>query len=197
MNINFDYDYKLENRKVVLRPLTYSDKPNLLPFSVNEAELWKYSLQSASREENLEKYIKTALEARSREQEYPFIVLDKQSNTYAGCTRFYDIQLSLSTLQLGYTWYGKKFQGTKVNKNCKYLLLEFAFETLGAERVEFRADKDNARSIAAMQSIGCKVEGILRSDMPKRNGGRRDSMVLSILKNEWFESVKENLFNRL
>lgn len=110
---------------------------------------------------------------------------------YAGGTRFYDIQCIFKTLQLGYTWYGKIFQGTELNKNCKYLLLEFAFEKWGIERVEFRADNDNERSKAAMKSIGCKVEGILRSNMPKPNGRRRNTIVLSILRNEWFEGVKK------
>ena len=65
------------------------------------------------------------------------------------------------------------------------------------ERVEFRADNNNERSVAAMKSIGCRVDGILRSNMPKREGGRRDSIVLSILKNEWFNEVKEKLKERL
>jgi len=77
------------------------------------------------------------------------------------------------------------------------LLLQFAFEKLKMERVEFRADNDNARSIAAMKSIGCKVDGILRSAMPKPNGGRRDSIVLSILKNEWESEVKQMLGSKL
>jgi len=100
-------------------------------------------------------------------------------------------------LQLGYTWYGKDFQGTGLNKHCKYLLLSFAFENIGMERVEFRADNNNARSIAAMKSIGCKVDGVLRSNMPKREGGRRDSIVLSVLKDEWFADIKEMLRNKL
>ena len=65
------------------------------------------------------------------------------------------------------------------------------------ERVEFRADNNNARSIAAMKSIGCKVDGILRSNMPKREGGRRDSIILSILKNEWESEVKEMLKGKI
>jgi RimJ/RimL family protein N-acetyltransferase len=65
------------------------------------------------------------------------------------------------------------------------------------ERVEFRADNENVRSIAAMKSIGCKTDGILRSNMPKREGGRRDSIVLSILKNEWESKVKEMLGKKI
>ena len=93
--------------------------------------------------------------------------------------------------------YGKKFQGTGLNKHCKYLLLEFAFEELGLERVEFRADNNNARSVAAMKSIGCKVDGVLRSNMPMPTGGRRDSIVLSILKPEWEQTVKVALYKKL
>jgi RimJ/RimL family protein N-acetyltransferase len=83
-------------------------------------------------------------------------------------------------VQLGFTWYGKQFQGTGLNKNCKYLLLQFAFEQWQMERGEFRADNENARSIATMKSIGCKVDGVLRSNMPRRDGGMRDSIILSI-----------------
>ena len=99
---------------------------------------------------------------------------------------------------MGYTWYGKKFHGTGLNKHCKFLLLQFAFEALQLERVEFRADNRNERSIAAMKSIGCKVDGILRNNMPTAEGNvRRDSIVLSILKDEWFGEVKEKLRQRL
>src|SRR5688572_9918620 len=101
MEINFDFDYRLENEKILLSPLQLDDKRNLLAFSVNEPELWKYSLQTGAGEENLEKYIATAVEARKRQQEYAFVVFDKQRNEYAGCTRFYDIQPGLDTLQLG------------------------------------------------------------------------------------------------
>ena len=75
------------------------------------------------------------------------------------------------------------------------MLLAFAFETMGMERVEFRADKNNTRSVAAMKSIGCTVEGILRSNVPNANGGRRDSIVLSILKEEWYGRVKNHLLS--
>jgi RimJ/RimL family protein N-acetyltransferase len=100
-------------------------------------------------------------------------------------------------LQLGYTWYGSAFQGTGLNKHCKYLLLNFAFEKMHMERVEFRADNDNKRSIAAMKSIGCMEEGILRSNSIKQDGSRRDSIVLSILKVEWEKTVKERLLMAL
>jgi len=188
----------LEDKRVVLRPLREEDFTHLITFFLNEPTLWKYSLVSAAGETGLKNYIKLALEGKASGKEYPWIVFDKRTNEYAGSTRFYDINFAFKTLQLGYTWYGKKFQGTGLNKHCKYLLLSFAFEELGMERVEFRADNNNERSIVAMKSIGCKVEGILRSNMPTRKEGiRRDSIILSILKDEWFAAVKENLKAKL
>jgi RimJ/RimL family protein N-acetyltransferase len=197
-NFSCNNDYTLEDERALLRPLQRNDFNYLLPFALNEQELWKYSLVSAAGEEGLKNYMNIALSARTENKEYAFIVFDKKGNEYAGSTRFYDIQLPYQTLQLGYTWYGKKFQGTGLNKHCKYLLLSFAFENIGMKRVELRADNNNVRSIAAMKSIGCKVDGILRSNMPTRaTNVRRDSIVLSILKEEWFGEVKEKLRERL
>ncbi|RKR84833.1 RimJ/RimL family protein N-acetyltransferase [Mucilaginibacter gracilis] len=190
-------EYVLETDNVLLRPLQAHDYQPLLPFALNEPTTWQYSQVSAAGEEGLKNYIDDALTARQTGKEYPFIVFDKLTESYAGCTRFYDIQPANLTLQLGYTWYGQKFRGTKLNKHCKWLLLGFAFETLGAERVEFRADNNNKRSIAAMQSIGCQVEGVLRSNGLKADGQRRDSIVLSILKHEWLGGVKERLAAKL
>lgn len=183
----------LENHRVLLRPLAYTDVENLLYFSLNEPTIWKYSLIQANGEDNLKNYINIALKAKQEQKEYPFIVFDKLTGKYAGSTRFYDIQLSNQSLQLGFTFYGSEFQGTGLNKHCKFLLLEYAFEKMNMERVEFRADNANQRSIAAMKSIGCQVEGVLRSHSLKPDGTRRDSIILSILKEEWENSVKDNL----
>jgi RimJ/RimL family protein N-acetyltransferase len=191
--LNFKENYTLENEMVKLRPLELNDFENLLHFSINEPELWMYSLIQANSEINLKKYIELAINGRENSKEYAFIVFDKRAEKFAGSTRFYDIQIENLTLQLGYTWYGKDFQGTGLNKNCKYLLLEFAFEILKMERVEFRADYENKRSISAMKSIGCKEEGVLRSNGFKADGTRRDSIVLSILKEEWNYKIKNEL----
>ena len=191
--LDFDTDYSLEDDCVLLRPLQQNDWKHFLYFAENEIDIWQYSLVPMAGETNLKVYINTALQAKEQSKEYPFIVFDKRTQKYAGSTRFYDIQLVNKTLQLGYTWYGKSFQRTGLNRHCKYLLLQFAFETLGMERVEFRADANNARSIAAMKAIGCTVEGILRSNVPTHTGKRRDSIILSILKEEWESVVKQKL----
>jgi len=199
MTLNFDLNanYVLEDERVLLRPLLESDYELLLPFAINEPDTWKYSYLSARGEDGMRRYIKDALDNKAAGKEYSFIVYDKQTQSYAGSTRFYDIQQTWQTMQLGYTWYGEKFRGTGLNKHCKFLLLQLAFETLDAVRVEFRADARNDRSIAAMKSIGCTPEGILRNNMPLQEGGRRDSIVLSILKEEWDSVVKDLLKSKM
>jgi RimJ/RimL family protein N-acetyltransferase len=191
--IDFNTDYTLENSIVRLTPLKMGDFDHLVPFAKNEPELWKYSLIQANSADKMNSYIEKALEGRKNQHSYAFCVFDKRINEYAGSTRFYDIQIENAALQLGYTWYGKRFQGTGLNKNCKFLLLEFAFDVLKMERVEFRADNENQRSINAMKSIGCTVEGVLRSSSYKTDGQRRDSIVLSILNEEWNNSIKQKL----
>ena len=190
-------EYILEDDRVLLRPLKKSDIEFLLPYALNEQDTWIYSHKSAKGEEGMRNYINPALTNRAAGKEYPFIVFDKKTEQYAGSTRFYDIQPDNDMLQLGYTWYGEAYRGTGLNKHCKFLILQLAFETLGMLRVEFRADARKERSIAAMKSIGCTVEGILRSNMWLEDGGRRDSIVLSILKEEWENGVKQKLFERL
>lgn len=189
-------EYILENERVRLAPLSAADIKVLAPFSLNEPDLWTYSLQQGGGIENLKQYIQTALNERAAGKSYAFSVYDKHVSAYAGSTRFYDFQPVHNTIQLGFTWYGKAFQGTGLNKQCKFLMLEFAFETIGFDRVEFRADANNTRSIAAMKSIGCTPEGVLRNNC-KSLTGRRSSIVLSILKEEWTNSVKKSLQQKI
>jgi RimJ/RimL family protein N-acetyltransferase len=194
--LDFKKNYILDNGFVQLRPLLADDFEHLLPYSLKEPELWKYSLIPAGGEDNLRNYLSIAIKGRVDETAYPFIVYDKRFNTYAGSTRFYDFNQNHQTVSLGYTWYGRDFHGTGLNKNCKFLMLQFAFEHMKVQRVEFRADNNNKRSIAAMKSIGCTEEGVLRSNYATVDG-RRDSIVLSILRYEWFSRVKRELMKKL
>jgi len=196
-NFDFTQEYTLENERVLLRPLLLSDHSLLEKYVIEEPDLWQYSLVAINDSADLENYLQEALKARNQKTAYPFIVFDKVLQQYVGCTRFYDIQLPFNSTQLGYTWYSKKVWGTGLNQHCKFLLLQFAFDQIGFDRVEFRADNNNKRSIAAMQKIGCTIEGVLRNHLPMPNGTRRDSIVLSILKPEWIAKLKQNLAAQL
>ena len=191
--IQFTEDIILENERVLLRPIALRDVAHLMPFALNETDIWKFSLVSPAGASEMKEYIEHAVNNRIIQKDYTFIVYDKLAKSYAGSTRFYNIDAAAKSLMLGYTWYGKSYQRTGLNRNCKFLLLKYCFETLQAERVEFRADADNLKSKAAMLAIGCVLEGLLRSDGVKPDGTRRNSIVLSILKTEWENKVKDKL----
>lgn len=195
--IDLEKHYVLENLRVRLKPLMLLDVHNLSDIATKEQGLWKYTLHDVSSKEKLLSYIEEAIVNRQKGISYAFSVIDKKLQKYAGCTRIYEIDTLNKTCSIGYTWYGKNFQGTGINKNCKYLLFEFAFEELLMERIQFRVDKENSRSINAIKSLGCQEEGILRSNLYKSNGERRDSMILSMLKSEWTMSAKTRLEEKL
>jgi len=197
MNFDFKENHILENESIRLIPLEISHYHYLLEYSINEPELWQFNSGGANGSENLKKYISDTIQQRVNENEYPFIVFDKRKNKYIGSTRFYSFKQLNNTVEIGYTWYGKESHGDGANKNCKYLLLEFAFEKIRAERVGFGASNLNERSINAMKSIGCSVEGVLRNYCLDNNGNRIDAIILSILKNEWFSEIKETLKKRI
>lgn len=186
----------LENEFVRLSPLKQSDEVHLIPFAIEEPTIWKFSLKPLIGESGMKAYISNTINQRAAGKEYAFIIFDKVKNKFAGATRFYNIQPEHSALSIGHTWIGSAFRGGLLNKSCKYLLLKFAFESLKSERVEFRADANNELSISAMKSIGATHEGTLRSDVStgENLGTRRNSVVLSILKAEWNDTVKSDLY---
>ena len=197
LNFDFKENYILEDDFVKLSPLKIEHVENLIKIA-NETDIWKYSFVKGNGIENLTKYIQSTIDNRKAKKDYPFVVFDKIKNQFAGSTRYCEIVPSLNAIRLGYTWYGKEFRGTGLNKHCKYLLFEFAFEKMGTERIGLGAYIENERSIRAMESVGCQKEGILRGIFPATNGiGRTDGILLSILKNEWNENIKSELKKKL
>ena len=193
MKFDFKQDYILEDEIIQLRPLETNDFEYMKEYSIKEPDIWKFNAGGAAGTENLKIYIDKALKQRENNREYPFIVFDKRANKYVGSTRFYNFDFDRRVIDIGFTWYGKDFQGTGINKNCKYLLFDFAFSELNMERIGLAANSKNERSINAMKSIGCTVEGVLRSRGYDGKGERIDAIVLSILKTEWENEWKERL----
>jgi len=193
VDFSFQNEYVLENEYALLRPLMMDDVQYLSVFSEHEPELWEYSLQSAAGIGNLRQYINLAISGRLAGHSYPFIIFCKKSKKYAGTTRFYDIDISNAGCLLGYTWIGKEFQGTGLNRQCKWLLFQFAFEKCHFHRVGLRADANNIKSIRAMEAIGCISEGTLREHLLLPNGTWRNSRLFSVLNSDWQTTVQQKL----
>jgi len=192
MNFPFDRPIVLENERVQLRLIEPSDVAHLLPVSSADQKLLQYSPAQIHTQEFLADYIASALKEKEKRRRYPFIIYDKLRKSYAGSTSFMSISQPNKRLEIGSTWIGKDFQRTGLNRHCKFLLLHFAFEEAQAERVEFLTDERNLQSRTAIEKIGAKFEGILRSHITMLDGFRRSSVSYSIIREEW-PQVKQML----
>lgn len=185
MLVPFDEEIVLENDRVRLRPLSINDFDHLLPIALEDKDLLQYSPKPIYSAELLITYLKQAEEGRLNRTRYAFSVFDKRTQQYAGSTGFLHISEADDRLEIGHTWYGKAFRRTGLNRNCKYLLLQYAFEVLKAVRVEFRVDERNTMSCKALEKIGALREGILRKHTLLYDGHRRNTVCYSILDTEW------------
>lgn len=174
----------LENEYVKLSLLDVSNYKHLTDIA-SQKDLLFYSPSDISTPDALREYVQTAVDDFYHKTAMPFIIFDKTKNRYAGSTRFGLINWEHKVLHIGWTWIGKEFQGTELNKNMKFLMLQYAFETLEFEKVEFRIDERNLRSRKAVEKIGATLEGILRSDTVMLDGFRRSTCCYGILKSEW------------
>jgi len=143
MDFNFEKDILLENDRAKLRPLALPDFDDLIAIALQDKTLLQYSPTQIHSEQLLKQYIDNALEERDNKNRYPFIIFDKQLNSYAGSTSFLNISNKDQRIEIGATWLGRQFQQTGLNRNCKYLLLNYVFEQLEFERLEFKIDERN------------------------------------------------------
>jgi len=184
--------FKLEDDRVRLEPLSVNHFDSLWSIA-SDSLLWRHSPKRIQTKEDFEAYFNLALEERKLHLSYPFAVFDKKSGKYAGCTRFGNISTQNKRLEIGWTWYGAEFHGTGLNHHCKFLMLSFAFETLGFNRVEFKTDENNLRSRRAIQKTGANYEGTFRNHMVNSDGTLRNSVWFSIIRQEW-QQTKTSTF---
>lgn len=182
----------LENSRVKLSLIDLSNYEQLLTIA-QEKDLIYYSPSDISTPEKLRDYVKVAVDGYYHKTIIPFIIYDKQHQAYAGSTRFGLINWKNKTLHIGWTWLGHKFHGSGLNTNMKFLMLQYAFETLAFEKVEFRIDARNQKSRRAVEKLGATLEGILRKDTVMNDGFRRSTCCYGILKEEW-PTIKSTIF---
>ncbi|HLF76245.1 MAG TPA: GNAT family protein [Dehalococcoidia bacterium] len=150
-------------------------------------EVWAY-LQSVDQPTSADDYrdlIQDALDLQATGMELPFAVIEIAGDTPIGTTRFLDMSVQHRHAEIGWTWYAPPYWRTSVNTQCKYLLLRHAFEELECIRVQLRTDERTARSRAAIERIGGKLEGIIRKDRVYKSGWQRSSAQYSLLAEEW------------
>ena len=184
---------QLENDRVLLLPFE-NERNEELKEIIFDKEIWEFMGMSVNNEQGLKNYISKTIKDKNSGLCYPFLVIDKLTNKVAGSTRYGNLNTSSQKCEIGWTWYGTEFQGTGINKACKYELLKFGFEEIGFRRIQFSADKANLRSLKAIEKLGAQKEGVFRNNYIASNGESRTDVYYSIIKNEWSE-LKDELFS--
>jgi len=182
----------LENEKVLLIPFE-SKRNTELKDIIFDDEIWKYMGMYVRNDKDFENYIKNTLQQKADGICYPFLIIDKATNKVAGSTRYGYLNHSSQKCEIGWTWYGKKFQGTGLNKACKYELLNFGFEKIQFRRIQFSADLENTRSQKAIEKLGAVKEGVFRNNYVDSDGKSKDDVYFSIILEEW-QNTKRNNF---
>ena len=185
----------LEGKTVRLEPLTIAHEPELLAAAQDE-RIWRYTIHDPRTAESMHAYVASALADQEQGHALPFAVHHREAGRIIGATRFHSISAANRGIEIGLTWYSPDFWRTRVNTECKYLMLRYAFDVLGCIRVQFTSDARNDQSRAAILRLGAREEGTLRSKVIMRDGHRRDAVYFSILDREW-PSVRKRLESML
>jgi len=179
-----------------LEPLS-EDHAKELAIAGKDKSIWAYMLYGTPiTDDSMLSWIKDILARRDLGHDLPFAVVHLATGRVIGATRYLDMRPEQKGLEVGGTWYALEFQRTPVNTECKYLLLKYAFESLGCIRVQLKTDLRNIRSQIAIERLGAVKEGILRNHMITPEGVIRDSVYYSILDTEWI-NVKKILEEKL
>ncbi|CAC9973312.1 GNAT family N-acetyltransferase [Flavobacterium panici] len=180
----------LENEKVLLIP--FENERNIeLKEIIFDDEIWKYMGMYVRNDQDFENYIQSILKQKADGICYPFLIIDKASNRVAGSTRYGYLNHASQKCEIGWTWYGKDFQGTGLNKACKYELLKFGFENIQFKRIQFSADLENLRSQRAIENLGALKEGLFRNNYIDSEGNSKDDVYYSIILEEWQHTKRD------
>lgn len=175
---------ELENAAVALRAVRESDRAAVRAVAM-DPDIWRYFVSRVDTEEDFERFFSTMLTDLAAGRRVPYVVLDRSRGRIAGSMSLGNLAQADGRLEIGWSWLGRDFRGRGINRPAKHLLLGFAFETLGAERVEFKTDVLNEPARAGLRGIGAVEEGVLRSFNPMPDGRRRDAVFYSVLRAEW------------
>ncbi|WP_322029970.1 GNAT family protein [Paraburkholderia sp. J76] len=185
----------LSGHTVALHPLEEQDAPRLLAAAA-DGELWNLKVTVVPGPATVDAWIARALDGVRAGTVIPFTIRQRESDRVVGSTRFWKVDRENRKLEIGSTWLAASAQRTLVNTEAKFLMLRYAFETLGCVRVQFTTDVLNEKSRAAIQRLGAKEEGVVRRERIMPDGRKRDSVRFSIIEDEW-PDVKAALWRRL
>ena len=189
-------DLTLETNLVLLRPIQADDFDPFLKLASEDDAMWEYFTLHLGKPDHLEKWMQMALDDRISGSRRPFTIIDKRTGAIAGSSSLGNISEFDLRAEIGWSWLGKDYRGTGINRHAKFAMMRYAFDLLQFERVEFKTDVLNDRARQGLRRVGAVEEGILRSHMTMWNNRRRTSIYYSVLKNEW-PGLKQSIFSDL
>lgn len=184
----------LDGHGVRLEPLE-PGHADALAAAASDGKLWELWFTSVPEPPGAAKYVADALTGQQAGHMLPWVVRELSTGAIVGSTRYHDILADVDRVEIGYTWYAKSWQRTHVNTACKLLLLTHGFESLGCQVIGLRTDIHNLASQRAIEALGAKKDGVIRHHWRRRDGSVRDTVMYSLLLEEWPE-VKQRLLRR-
>ncbi len=181
--MRFAESVTLRGSHVTLEPLA-AEHAEALRQATRDGELWKLWYTAIPSPEGMEAEIQRRLGLQAGGSMLPFTVRDAAGKV-VGMTTFMNIDATNHRVEIGSTWTATSAQRGPLNTECKLLLLAHAFDTLGCVAVEFRTHVFNQQSRRAIERLGAKLDGVLRSHQRASNGTLRDTAVYSIVAAEW------------
>jgi len=182
--MNFLSPVVLEGRFASLYPLAATQHDGLAE-AVGDGELWRLWYTAVPKPETMADEIQRRLERQAKGELVPFAVRENRSGDWVGMTSYLNLDIPNRRLEIGTTWYARRVQRTAINTECKLLLLARAFEVLDCIAVELRTHAMNHASRRAIERLGARQDGILRSHRILPDGSLRDTVVYSIVRSEW------------
>ncbi|HEY4572895.1 MAG TPA: GNAT family protein [Thermoanaerobaculia bacterium] len=184
--MNKPHPVTLEAHGIRLEPLDYHHHDELLA-AATDGKLWELWFTAVPEPSQTSDYIMSALAGQEAGHMLPWAVRELDEEKIIGSTRYHDIMTPVDRVEIGYTWYAKSWQRSHVNTTCKLLLMQHAFETLGAQLVGWRTDNYNFASQKAIERLGARKDGVLRHHAVRRDGTVRDTVMYSLAGGEWPE----------
>lgn len=183
----------LQTERVLLRPLQEGDYNPFLTLAQHDEYMWEFFSKNLSDAHQLKDWMIEALNGLQNGSRMPFTIIDKATGDITGSSSMGNISYYDKRLEIGWSWLAPDYRSTGINKNAKFAMMQYAFEKLKFERVEFKTGVLNMRARKGLEKIGGIEEGILRSHSLLWNGRRRTSVYYSVLKDEW-PQLKSSIF---
>jgi N-acetyltransferase len=186
----------IEGLNINLIKFDKSHSKDLFENASIDPSIWNHLSIAITTESDFEKYLNLMNESIIDGRQFTFSIFHKAINTFIGSTSILNIDEKNKKVEIGWTWINSIYWGSKINMECKYLLIDYLFTSLNIQRIELRTRESNIRSQKAIEKIGATKEAVIRCDRINEDGSFRNTVLYSLIRSEWDDlkhKIKTNL----